>query len=320
MRSSADMTPEVFRTLVIMAAGAGSRFGGPKQTAALGPHGEWLLEFSIFDAARAGFRHVVVVTREDLESQFRAHLGRIGQGIHIDVAVQRIDDLPAGFAPGGRSTPWGTGQALLAARRLVAGAFAILNADDFYGTSSYGAAAEACQRAAVQNTATVIGLRLDRTLSSHGPVKRAWCQTRGDEVIRIDELMDVERRDGRLIGRGRQGALTFSGAELVSMNFWVFPAAAFQWLGATFEAFLRSHRDDPAAEFLLPEAVNELIAGGALTLRVVETRGPWFGLTYPEDRAAAEASLAALAKSGAYPSPLWGSVSPEPPERSPAPA
>ncbi len=320
MRSSAEMTPEVFRSLVIMAAGAGSRFGGPKQTAPLGPHGEWLLEFSIFDAIRAGFRRMVLVTREELEPEFRARFERIGQGVEFEIAVQRIDDIPAGFSSGDRKTPWGTGQALLAARQHVEGAFAIANADDFYGASSYGAAADACERASQQNTATVIGLRLDRTLSSHGPVKRAWCQTRGDHVTRIEELMSVERRGGRLTGTGREGARTFTGAELVSMNFWVFPADVFQRLAAKFETFLGRHADDPAAEFLLPEAVSELIAEGVLSVRVVETRGPWFGLTYPEDRAAAEASLAALTRSGVYPTPLWGGVSPARPADSPAPA
>jgi hypothetical protein len=148
-------------------------------------------------------------------------------------------------------------------------------------------------------------MRLDRTLSPHGPVTRGWCQVHDERVTRIDEVFDIARRHGRLSGAGGEGRLEFDGQEIVSMNFWVFARSILTGLASRFEAFLAEEGDDPASEFLLPEAVNGLVADGALHLRRVEAPGPWFGLTYREDQPAVAAGLAELIRTGVYPTPLW---------------
>jgi UTP-glucose-1-phosphate uridylyltransferase len=289
-----------------MAAGAGSRFGGPKQTTSVGPAGEWLLEFAVFDARRAGFGRVVLIIREELRPQFDELIDRLSQhDIDVQVVYQRADDVPPGFRTAARTKPWGTGHAVLAARTAVDGPFAIMNADDFYGADAYIAGAAASRAAAERGVSTVVAMRLERTLSEHGPVKRGWCQATGDRVTRLEEVMGIERRDGKYSAAGKHASVTFSGQELVSMNFWVFPSSVFTLLGEKFSAFLTRHAGQPDSEFLLPEAINELMAEGRMDLRVVDAPGPWFGLTYQEDRAAVEAGLVELTRRGVYPSPLW---------------
>jgi len=294
-------------SLVVMAAGAGSRFGGAKQAASVGPHGEWLLEYAAFDARRAGFAQVVLIVREELEPLFGPLAARLSPSIETRLAFQRIDDVPPGSAHlvPGRRKPWGTGHAVLAARHVVDGPFAIVNADDFYGPEAYEHGARACETAANSGTSTVIAMRLDRTLSPHGPVKRGWCQAVGNRVSRLEEVMGIERRDGALRASGAHAATPFRGDELVSMNFWVFPPDIFPALHERFEAFLRTAGSSPDAEFLLPEVVNDLISSARLRLDVVEAPGPWFGLTYAEDRPAVVAGLAQLTRQGVYPAPLW---------------
>lgn len=289
-----------------MAAGSGSRFGGPKQTAAVGPQGEWLLDFAVFDARRAGFGPVVLIIREELQPQFDELIAKFKtHGIDVRVAYQRQDDVPEGVTAAARTKPWGTGHAVLTARHAVDRPFAIMNADDFYGRDAYVQGATACRAAGERGVSTVVGMRLARTLSEHGPVKRGWCQTNGDRVTRIEEVMGIEKQGGGYQAAGKHASVPFTGQELVSMNFWVFPPAVFDLLGGKFEAFLKAHASDPASEFLLPEAINELIDESRMDLRAVDAPGPWFGLTYKEDRPAVEAGLVELTKQGVYPSPLW---------------
>jgi len=290
-----------------MAAGAGSRFGGPKQTAPVGPHGEWLLEYALFDAARAGFGRAVCIIRHELEPDFRQLAARVGHVIETTFVTQRLDDLPEGRSPHGRAKPWGTGHAVLTVRDVVQTPFAIMNADDFYGAEAYRQGAEAADVAATQGAASVIAMRLERTLSPFGPVKRGWCQTRDGRVTRLEEVMGIARADDGLVASGRHATVTFDGSELVSMNFWVFPVSIFALLGAKFEAFLREHNTDPPsdAEFLLPEVVNELIAEGHLDVEAREAPGPWFGLTYQEDKVEVMTGLVELERQGVYPSSLW---------------
>ncbi len=178
-----------------MAAGAGSRFGGPKQTTPVGPHGEWLLEYAMFDAIRAGFDRAVFIIRDELDEEFRQLIARTGTRLKCDLISQRLSDLPAGFSAGDRTKPWGTGQAVLTVRDLVKTPFAIMNADDFYGRGAYEEGARACDTAEQTGAATVVAMRLDRTLSPHGPVKRGWCQTRDGKVTRLEEVMGIERRE-----------------------------------------------------------------------------------------------------------------------------
>lgn len=293
------------RTLVIMAAGAGSRFGGPKQTTPVGPGQEWLPDYALFDAKRAGFDRAVCIIRAELEPEFRRLADRAAGAMPVTWVPQRIDDLPAGFTAAGRSKPWGTGHAVLAVRDVVRTPFAVMNADDFYGAEAYRLGARAADLAGATGEASVIAMRLDRTLSPYGPVKRGWCQTRDGRVTHLEEVMGISREGGRLVAAGRHAGVAFDGSELVSMNFWVFPPSIFAMFGAKFETFLRAHGDEPGEEFLLPEVVNELIAEGRLTVRAEEAPGPWFGLTFQEDKAEVMAGLADLHARGVYPARLW---------------
>jgi len=288
------------KTLVVMAAGAGSRFGGPKQTTPVGPNGEWLPDYALVDAARAGFDRAVCIIRDELEPHFRQLADRMRGRIAVDWVMQRVSDLPAGFSAGSRTKPWGTGQAVLTVREVVGTPFAIMNADDFYGREAYRQGAEAADLAGARDVASVIAMRLDQTLSPFGPVKRGWCQTRDGRVTRLEEVMGIHRAGDTLVAAGRHAGVSFNGSELVSMNFWVFPPSVFGKLGEKFAAFLRDHAGSADAEFLLPEVVNELIAERRLEVLAREAPGPWFGLTYQEDKAEVVEGLRRLHEQGVY--------------------
>jgi NDP-sugar pyrophosphorylase family protein len=293
--------------LVVMAAGAGSRFGGPKQLAPVGPHGERLLEYAVFDASRCGFGRVVFVVRGEHEREFQAIAAALASRVPVEfqAVVQRNDDLPAGFEPGARTKPWGTGHALLAARAALDASFAIINADDFYGSDAYRLAVDACGIAEREGATTAIAMRLADTLSPYGPVTRAICTIDGTRLVALEEIRDIAPAGAELIGAhlGRRRSLT--GDELVSMNFWVCPASIVRPFETEFESFLTDHARDTEAEFLLPEAMSVLAARGATHLRAVRSRGPWFGLTHAEDLAATAAGLRQLSAEGVYPTPLW---------------
>lgn len=281
------------QTLVILAAGLGSRYGGAKQTAAVGPSGEWLLDYGIFDAFRAGFTDIVIVIRPGAHAVFEPVLARWQDRVRIHLVEQRPDDLPPGTTPGARTKPWGTGHALRAARGAVGGAFAMINGDDFYGRDAYALGAGAIRAADDTLDATIVGMPLDATLSPHGAVTRAICDVEDGRVIRVREV---------------RGIVT-GGPAVVSMNFWVFPQRIFAELERGFAAFLRDDGRDPTAEFLIPEFVNGLIARKALTVRVVQAPGPWLGLTHPDDYQNVVAGLRALTRDGVYATPLWDTES-----------
>ena len=291
-----------------MAAGAGSRFGGPKQLAPVGPQGERLFDYAIFDAGRCGFGRVVFVVRDEYEPEFQAIAAALASRVpvSIQVVVQRVADLPAAFAPAGRTKPWGTGHAVLAARALLDASFAIINADDFYGREAYRLAADACGVAEREGATTVIAMRLADTLSPYGPVTRAVCVTSGTRLVALEEIHDIAGAGTDLTGTylGRRRAL--AGDELVSMNFWVCPASIVRPLEAEFASFLAAHAGDAEAEFRLPDAMSALAARHVTELRAIRTPGPWFGLTHAEDVAATTAGLRQLSAHGVYPAPLWG--------------
>jgi len=293
------------KTLVIMAAGAGSRFGGPKQTTPVGPHGEWLLEYALFDAARAGFTRAVCIIRDELSADFARLAARVAGTIPVSSVVQRTSDLPGGIDARTREKPWGTGHAILTVRNLVDGPFAIMNADDFYGADAYHQGSEAADLAQTRGVATVVAMRLDRTLSPFGPVKRGWCQTADGRVTRLEEVMGIHEKNGRLVAQGRHAAVAFKGDELVSMNFWVFAPSIFAALDEKFRTFLSHHHRSADAEFLLPEIINELVAERRLEVLAREAPGPWFGLTYQDDKAEVMTGLVDLTARGVYPESLW---------------
>jgi len=298
-------------TLVVMAAGMGSRYGGLKQVEPVGPAGETILEYSAHDALAAGFDKVVLVIRGAIEREFRQLLGkRIEQRVDTRYVFQELDAMPEGFAvPAGRSKPWGTGHAVLVAAPAVAEPFAVVNADDFYGRGSYealaahlgaasrpGSAAEHCMAAFV----------LDNTLSEHGAVSRGVCSVSADGFLtRIDERLQVQRRNGRVGYLDAAGSFReLTRDSLVSMNMWGFVPSLFAELEAMFVEFLRARIAEPGAELYLPAAVTELVGRGSARVRVLPTRERWLGVTHREDLLPVREAIAALVRAGVYPSPL----------------
>jgi len=285
----------------------GSRFGGVKQVQPVGPHGELIIEYSASDALRAGFDRLVLVIRRDIEADFRSTIGaRLEQHMAVSYVHQELTDLPSGFAPPeGRTKPWGTGQAVLAARSAVKRPFAVINADDFYGASGYKKLADHFSTAPGY---AMVGYPLRQTLSEHGAVSRGLCGTDGQgRLKRITELTKIEKAPGGARytdGAGRQQALT--GGEIVSMNFWGFTPAVFPQLEALFRDFLRKSATDTTAEFYLPTALSALNENGAARIALLQSTDEWFGLTYREDLSAAQAAIKRLIATGRYQAPLWG--------------
>ncbi|HWA27021.1 MAG TPA: NTP transferase domain-containing protein [Lacunisphaera sp.] len=292
--------------LVILAAGMGSRFGGIKQVQPVGPHGELIIEYSAYDALRAGFGRLVLVIRRDIEADFRATIGRrLEQHMAVEYAYQEFADLPHGFAPpAGRTKPWGTGHAVLAVRNTVTRPFAVINADDFYGASGYRALAT---HFATTPDYAMVGYPLRQTLSEHGTVSRGLCATdAAGRLQAITEITKIEKAPGGARytdAAGQPHALT--GAEIVSMNFWGFTPAVFPQLETLFRAFLDRHVADAKAEFYLPTALSSLNESGAARISLLRSADDWFGLTYRDDLAAAQRAIGALIAAGKFPAPLW---------------
>ena len=296
-------------TLVVLAAGLGSRYGGVKQLAAVGPDGATLMDYAVHDAWRAGFRRVVFVIRPDLEAAFDELIGRRYAGqLSVTTATQRLDDLPPGLWRGTtRIRPWGTAQAVLAARSQVSGGFAVLNADDFYGRDALAQAARFLREADLrESTHAVIGYPMAQTASPAGGVNRALLAmgpegllTHLEEVIGLHEIAA-----GLFRGSVGEAERVIAGDALVSMNLWAFTPAVFAALDAAFRSFLAGQPDE-RAECYLPNAVAGMIAAGQATVRVLRTTSRWCGITYPEDRSRVEAELLDLVRRGEYPAQLW---------------
>lgn len=296
-------------TLVVLAAGMGSRYGGLKQIDPVGPHGATLLDYSIFDAVRAGFGDVIFVIRRDIEEAFVESVGAKYAAVdrfEVRYAYQELDDLPEGFVvPDGREKPWGTAHATLSARALIDRPFAVINADDFYGRRAYELLADHLR--AGGDDYAMVGFVLRDTLSPHGSVTRGVCRTDGDYLRTIDEVHSIEQRgDGAAYPGDGGEERRLRGDETVSMNFWGFPAAILEPLERRLVGFLRDHIDEPKAEYLLPDVVDELVRAGDARVRVLPGGGPWFGVTYQDDREGVMRSIRALINAGEYPERLWG--------------
>jgi hypothetical protein len=290
-------------TLLVLAAGMGSRYGGLKQLDPVGPGGETLLDYSVHDAMRAGFDRVVFLIRRDIEKDFRAQIGaRYGGRISVGYAFQQLDDLPEGFAPpAGRTKPWGTAHAVWCAREVITAPFVAINADDFYGAESFrrlGEFLSGVDPSAHPATFAMAGYRLDKTLSEHGTVARGICNVGAGHLLRgVEEITDLARRADGTIGSGDR---TFAPDTPVSMNFWAFTPQIFPLLGEKLRAFLAVHAASEKTEFYIPSAVAGMIAAGEATVRVIPTASDWFGVTYREDRPRVVESIAKLVASGGY--------------------
>lgn len=300
-------------TLLVLAAGMGSRFGGLKQCEPVGPMGETLLDYAVFDALRAGFGRVVFVVRDAFARRFEEDIAlRYSDHLRVDLVCQRLDDLPDGrAAPPGRTKPWGTTHAVLAARQLIAEPFAVINADDFYGAQAYQSVArffaEPPERASATDRCCMVGYELARTLSPSGGVNRGLCIEDGGLLSTVQELRElVARDDGQCAGVDLHGQPVAVAADaLVSMNFWGFMPTVFAPMERHFAEFLRRHGDDPAAECYIPSVVDALIRERGADCRVLRTHDAWFGITYPQDKPACVQRLRELTEAGSYPKPLW---------------
>ena len=286
------------QTLVVLAAGLSTRYGGNKQLAAIGPSGEILLDYAVYDALNAGFEQLTFVIRRELEQDFRS-LAEARFGSRIDVTFSFQE---------GRKKPWGTAHAILSTRSQVSGPFVVINADDFYGASAYSLVSDFFKPTSRDHTAdfAMVGYRLDATFSPHGGVSRGVCEC--DEngfVRRIVEVKQIERQGSKASGFTVDGdPYRLEGDETVSMNIWALTPAVFPILERQFEEFLTEHRDHPDAEFLISTALNKQIASGESRLRVFATSGRWFGMTFQADKTDVERQIADLVKQGHYPNDL----------------
>jgi len=278
-------------SLVVLAAGLGSRYGGLKQIEQVGPAGETLLDYTVYDAMRAGFKRIVFVIRQDMIQAFHPLASRFRGDLEVRLAFQHVEDAPKGARVPGRTKPWGTGHAVLAAEPHAAGPFAVCNADDFYGAEAFETAAEFLKgRMKAKPTWAIVGFPLAATLSPAGPVNRAVCRTDGQGW-----LTDIEEE--------RVGPEADEPDVPVSMNFWCFTQDLFPILRAGFDAF--AMRAPPDGEYLLPAVIRTAVRDDVARVRVITHGGRWLGLTHPEDRDAVRAGLARLTAEGRYPSPLW---------------
>ena len=300
-------------TLVIMAAGMGSRFGGNKQIAPVDDAGHIIIDFSIYDAVRAGFGKVVCVIKPEMEADFHRAIGdAIARHVELKYAYQTLDNIPAGYAiPEGRTKPWGTGHATLCALKEVDGPFAVINADDFYGRDAFRAAAEFLLAGGDENEHAMVGYNIENTLTENGTVSRGVCAGDADGFLTdITERTVIEPREGGAAFTEDGGASwTFIPAGTpVSMNLWAFRSGVLEAFPRMFEAFLKNDvpKNRMKAEFYLPNVPKRLIAEGKAKVCLLNTDEHWYGMTYREDAGKVRAAIADMKANGIYPEKLWG--------------
>lgn len=299
-------------TLLVLAAGMGSRYGGLKQMDPMGPNGETVLDYSVYDAARAGFGRVVFIIREDFAEAFKESFGnRFDDQIKIDYVYQKLDDLPDGFSvPEGREKPWGTSHAIRAARNAINEPFAVINADDFYGADAYRCMAKHFQQSKQsgdnKSHYCMVGYQLPNTLSAHGDVNRGICRVEGGLLVEIEEVTGIERQDdGNIQGTWLNGELAaVSENAIASMNFWGFTPDLFDHLEEHFVDFLTNHGNELKSECYIPTLVDDLIHSNKADCKVLETSSSWFGVTYPEDKPHVVDNIRQLVECGEYPAKL----------------
>ncbi len=305
-------------TLLVLAAGMGSRYGGLKQIDPVGPSGETVLDYAVFDALRAGFGRVVFIIRRDFEEVFRAQVGAKYAGrIAVDYVFQSLDALPAGFTvPAGREKPWGTGHAVWCARDAVPEPFAVINADDFYGEESFARLGNFLTSKAATPRGfdpmsghrtprtlaaqfAMVGFKLAHTLSEHGAVSRGICTA--DAKGQLESIVEQTGILASEVGAGQK----YTGTEIASMNCWGFTPALFSALDQQLREFLSAHGTQPKSEFYLPAAVSTMVSRHEAAVTVLPTESSWFGVTYREDKPRVVAALAALVQAEKYPAKLF---------------
>ena len=298
-------------TLLILAAGLGSRYGGLKQLDKLGPNGETIIDYSIYDAIRAGFGKVVFVIRKDIEEEFKeVIISKLSGKIEVDYCLQELEYLPEGFAlPAERMKPWGTGHAILMAASKINEPFGVINADDFYGADAFKVLAEffATLKTGNENLYSMVGYDVANTLSDFGSVSRGVCLANADNfLVSVTERSQIERSHNAIAYKDEKDDLVFLPSDtVVSMNFWGFTPLIFKQLSDRFTDFLENNIQNPKAEFFIPSVVNDLIGTKETSVRLLHSTARWFGVTYREDRALAVTKIRDLVKEGVYPENLW---------------
>ena len=293
-------------TLLILAAGMASRYGSMKQTEGFGPAGETIMDYSIYDAIRAGFGKVVFIIRKDFAENFKEAFGQKFKGkIEVDYVYQEMDSfVDKDFLPAERTKPWGTGHALLCAKDAVHEPFAVINADDFYGKDAFEKAADFLTNKCNETTAAIIGYKLANTLSEHGTVSRGVCDVDdAGNLTAINERIKIYKKDNTIVYEENELDTVVPDEQNVSMNFWCFHPSVFNITATMFKDFPAKNMDNLKAEFFIPYIAEYFLENGKIN--VIPTSAQWFGVTYKEDAEAVRESLHALINNGEYPSSLW---------------
>lgn len=296
-------------TLFILAAGMGSRYGGLKQLDGVGPSGETIMDYSVYDALRAGFGKIVFVIRKDFEQDFRNKIiSRYEGHVPVEVVFQQTDALPAGFIPNPeRTKPWGTNHAVLMGKDAIHEPFAVINADDYYGVDSFKVLAEFLKSVeGKKNCYCMIGFNIGNTLSENGGVSRGFCRVDDDGyLVSVKECHGIQRKNGEIVQVVEGEEVPFPADANVSMNMWGFTPDYFDYSEKSFINFLNANEKELKSEFYIPTVVNELITDGTVSLKVIPTTSKWFGVTYAADRPSTVEEFAKLVEAGVYPTPLF---------------
>ncbi|SKB41101.1 nucleotidyltransferase family protein [Maribacter arcticus] len=290
-------------TLLLMAAGSGSRYGKLKQFDDLGPNGEFLMEFAIYDAIQNNFEQIVVITKKENVSFLEEHLSkRLPKTIKLNVLAQEITDLPDGVTfTGERKKPWGTAHAVWTARNVIDGPFVVINADDFYGQSAYKRAADFIK--SDDNAYALLGYTLKDTLSEHGSVSRGVCEVKGENLVSVQERLKLIKKEDKIVDEDTN--LSFTGDEQASMNFWVCRPSIFDKIESEFRLFLNDDNRIANSELYIPLMIQEMLQANEIEVKCIPSGGDWFGVTYASDKEKAMNSLKEKSDSGKYPAPIW---------------
>lgn len=290
-------------TLLLMAAGSGSRYGKLKQFDDLGPNGEFLMEFAIYDAIQNNFDQIVVITKKENVSFLEEHLAkRLPNTIKLNVLAQELSDLPDGATFNGeRKKPWGTAHAVWTARNVINGPFVVINADDFYGQVAYKKAADFIK--SNKHAYALLGYTLKDTLSEHGSVSRGVCEVEGDNLVSVQERLKLVQKGNKVIDEDT--GLEFTGNEQASMNFWICRPSIFDKIESEFRIFLKNEDRIATGELYIPLMIQEMLQAKEIEVKCIPSGGDWFGVTYASDKETAMDSLQKKTKEGQYITPLW---------------
>ncbi len=296
-------------TLVILAAGVGSRYGGLKQLDTFSEQGDTILDFSIYDAIRAGFGKVVFIIRKNIEADFKAFFNKkLADKIEVEYVFQELENIPKKYLDNHREKPWGTGHALLMAKEAVKENFAVINADDFYGSEAFKVMADSLKEMDTESTDfNMMGYVLKNTISNYGSVSRGECSVdKNDFLTGVTERTHIEKANGVLKYKDEKDYLfPISEETTVSMNFFGFTPKYFELSESLFEEFLSKNYKEPKAEFFIPLVVNHIIVNKLATMKVLKSNARWFGVTYKQDKAYVTSEIQKLKDNGVYPTNLW---------------